>query len=70
MGQNDQRGIGYGISLGLEVAVGVGLGLIVGNWLDRKFAWAPWGMLIGSMLGLSAGLYLVIKQAIQMNKDE
>jgi len=48
--------------MGLETAVGVGLGYIVGNWLDTKYGWSPWGVLVGLMLGLCAGTYLLLKE--------
>lgn len=69
MADDDQRGIGNALSMGIEIAVGVGLGLYAGLWLDKHFGWQPWASLIGSMLGLASALYLVIKQANQMNKD-
>lgn len=66
-----QQGPNWGqyLGLGLEMAVGVGLGYVVGSWLDKKYGWAPWGVLVGSMLGLAGGMYLLIKQALRMNKD-
>jgi F0F1-type ATP synthase assembly protein I len=57
------------VGVGLQMLVGVGLGLLVGRWLDRKFGWEPWGVFAGTMLGLAAGMYLLIKDAIRMNKD-
>ena len=69
MADDEQRGIGNALSMGIEVAVGVGFGLYAGSWLDKRYGWQPWATLIGSMLGMCAGLYLVIKQARQINKD-
>jgi ATP synthase protein I len=68
MADNGDPRPGRWIGIGLEIAVGVGLGALVGWWLDEKFATAPWGVLVGSMLGLAAGLYLLIKEAMRMNK--
>ena len=55
--------------VGLQVAIGVGVGYAVGWWLDRKFGWSPKGVITGSMIGLAGGLYLLIKDAIRINKD-
>ena len=55
--------------IGLQMAVGVCLGVVVGHWLDKRFAWEPWGTVIGASLGLAAGMYLLIKDAIRINKD-
>ena len=55
--------------VGLQVAIGVGLGYLVGWWLDKKFGWSPKGVVTGSMIGLAGGLYLLIKDAIRINKD-
>jgi F0F1-type ATP synthase assembly protein I len=55
--------------VGLQVAVGVGVGYAVGWWLDKRYGWAPKGVVIGSMIGMAGGLYLLIKDAIRINKD-
>ncbi len=60
---------GPGLTQGLEIAVGVGLGVVIGMWWDRHHGSAPWGLLIGLLLGCAAGMYLVIKEAIRSNKD-
>lgn len=57
------------LGIGLEIAVGAILGYFVGTWLDRKFGWNGKGALIGVMLGVAAGMYLLIKEAIKMNRD-
>ena len=69
MPDDDQPNWGRFMGLGLEIAVGVGLGLAVGLWLDRRYNSSPWGMLIGSMVGLAAGMYLLIKDVMRINKD-
>ena len=66
---DDDPNWGKHLGVGLQMLVGVGLGLAVGTWLDKKDGWSPWGVLVGSMLGLAGGMYLLIKDAIRMNKD-
>ena len=67
--ESDTSGWGRGLSYGMEVGVGVGVGYFAGHWLDRKFGWAPWGMIIGLLLGCFAGMYLLIKDALKANQD-
>ncbi len=69
MAKNDDANWGQFLGIGLQVAVGVGLGYAVGSALDRRYGWAPWGTLVASMLGLTSGMYLLIKAAIRINKD-
>jgi F0F1-type ATP synthase assembly protein I len=68
-GGKDDPNWGKYAAVGLQMAVGVALGVIVGNWLDKKYGWEPWGLLVGTMLGLAGGMYLLIKDAMRMNKD-
>lgn len=61
--------LGKYLGLGLNIAIGVGIGYFVGDWLDRKYGWSPWGMLVSVLLGMSGGMYLLIKEGIAANKD-
>ena len=68
---NDDSNQNWGkfVGLGMEMAVGVGLGYAVGYWLDKRYGWSPRGVLVGTMLGLAAGMYMLIRTAIRMNAD-
>jgi ATP synthase protein I len=68
---SDDQGPNWGkyLTSGVEVAVGVALGTVVGMYADRKFGSSPWGLLIGLLLGCAGGMYLLIKEALKMNKD-
>jgi ATP synthase protein I len=67
--QDDDSNLGKFATLGLEIGVGAALGAVVGTWIDRKLHSDPWGLLIGIILGFSAGMYMLIKAAIKANKD-
>jgi F0F1-type ATP synthase assembly protein I len=69
MPKQDEPNWGRIVMLGLEMAVGVALGLAVGSFFDRRFGSTPTGALIGCLVGVAGGMYLVIKEAIRANKD-
>jgi hypothetical protein len=52
---------GAGAQLAVTVLLFVGLGL----WLDRRYGWSPWGGMIFGMLGVAAGLYHFVKDALR-----
>jgi F0F1-type ATP synthase assembly protein I len=68
-GRADDVNWGHFLGVGLQMLVGALLGYFIGNWLDRRYGWEPWGVLIGVMLGVAAGMYLLIKDAIRINRD-
>lgn len=59
---------GRTVTSGFEMAVGVALGYFVGHWLGIKFGIEPWGSVAGSMLGMIAGAYVLIKEVSRDNK--
>ncbi len=65
----DNRGGDFrGLAYGMQILVGVGLGYLVGYWLERRYGWSN-AIIVCSMIGLAGGLYLLIKDAIRINKD-
>jgi F0F1-type ATP synthase assembly protein I len=70
MTRKDEPNWGKLAALGMEVAIGVVLGALVGNWLDRKYHWDPWGTLIGTVVGFAAGMYSLAKAAMGANNDK
>jgi F0F1-type ATP synthase assembly protein I len=69
MADKQDPNTGRYLAVGLEVAIGVALGYGIGWWLDKRYGWSPWGVTVGAMLGLTGGLYLLIKDALRINKD-
>ena len=65
----DESHFGKFATVGLEIAVGAGLGALIGTWLDRKWHSDPWGVVIGTFIGIAAGMYLLIKEANKANKN-
>ena len=51
------------------MATGMGLGAAVGFWWDKHHASSPYGLLIGLLIGGVAGMYLLVKEVIRINKD-
>jgi|HubBroStandDraft_3_1064219.scaffolds.fasta_scaffold03946_3 F0F1-type ATP synthase assembly protein I len=55
-------------SIGFEVVATVAGAALVGYWIDRHTKSAPWGLLIGSVLGLLAGLYNLVREGLRANR--
>jgi F0F1-type ATP synthase assembly protein I len=56
------------MGLGLQFVVAILLCLYGGMWLDAKLHTAPWIMLIGALLGASAGFYSMFR--VLMSEDK
>lgn len=47
---------------GLQFAISILLFLYLGQWLDRRFGWTPWGTLGGVFLGAGAGFTSIYRK--------
>ena len=57
--------------LGVQMGVIIGLFTWLGTYLDERYQTkTPWWTIGLSLFGVTAGLYLMIKEVINMNKDE
>lgn len=52
------------LGLGFEFAAAIIGGCFLGLWADRRYATAPWGVVVGATVGLIAGLYNLVRASL------
>jgi len=50
--------------IGIELAGAVAGMSLLGLWIDRHYDCGPWGVVIGATLGLTGGMYNMIRQSL------
>ena len=68
MAKSQDPNWGNFLGVGLQICVGAGLGYAVGHWLGQRYGWKN-AAVIGFCVGLAGGMYLMIKDAMRINKD-
>jgi ATP synthase protein I len=56
-------------SVGIEFSVSTVIGLLGGKWVDGKLGTQPWLMLLGLVLGVTAGLRSLLRTARRANQE-
>lgn len=62
---SDAVGWGSWATAGFEFGACVVLFFLGGKWLDGRLSTAPWLTLVGTLLGVAAGMYLLIRTALR-----
>jgi len=52
--------------MGFELSASVVGFALLGLWIDRRYDTGPWGVLIGSLLGVVGGLYNLIHTSLRI----
>jgi F0F1-type ATP synthase assembly protein I len=53
------------VSLGTQLTGTVGVFVLLGWWLDQKYGWSPYGVLISGSIGVAAAMYHFVKGALK-----
>lgn len=56
-------------TVGIELSVSILIGALGGQWLDGKLGTKPWLMIVGLVLGVTAGFRSLIRTAQRANRE-
>ena len=48
-------------SVGLEIGISIVIGMLGGWWIDVKFGFGPWGLMVGLCLGFTAAVRAMLR---------
>ena len=43
--------------------------VLIGMWLDSRFGWSPWGVLVGSGVGLIGSMFNLIRRGLALQRE-
>jgi len=50
--------------IGIEFVAAIAGFALLGYWVDRHWDISPWGLVIGAVLGLTGGMYNLIRESL------
>ncbi len=67
--ESKTSGMSTGLRYSADFVAGIFVGTGLGWLLDRFAGTMPWGVIVGTLLGFSAGAFNVVRAAKEMNAD-
>lgn len=64
------RAAGPWLNASAKLTTAPAVGVAVGWWIDSKQGSAPWGVLIGAMIGMTLGFVGFIADVLRMSKKK
>ena len=58
------------IALGTQIAASMIVPVVIGIYIDNKWNFSPWGVIIGALLGFGSLISIVLKLAAKTGKSE
>jgi F0F1-type ATP synthase assembly protein I len=55
--------------IGTEAALAPTIGAVIGLFLDRRFGWSPWGLLVGFGVGVFGAVQLLRELAKRTDEN-
>ncbi len=43
--------------------------ILIGVWLDRKYDWTPWGLIVGGTFGAIGGIVVLMAMNRKLNRE-
>lgn len=68
--QQRSEAMGIAFKMGVELVVGTGIGGLIGWALDDVFGSKPWLLILFLILGFTAGIMNVVRDANKSQRDE
>lgn len=64
------RWIGRASTVGIALVIATAVGYFLGQWADRAWGIAPWGTVVGVLLGAGAGFQQLFELVRELNREE
>ena len=64
------QGLGPYLNVGLQLAAAVLVFFFLGQWLDQRYGWTPWGTIGGVVIGMVGGFVQFFRTVADIARRE